>query len=97
MCHFRVAADDRGADLGPGRSYLLKDAIDQLRGCVLRQQYRREEPAWNGARRRHIVGIDVHGIPANLVCGKGNRIGFGYKQILAAEVQYRAVETDTGA
>ena len=45
---------------------------------------------------RDVVGVDVHGVPADLVRGECDRIGFGDQELIAAQIDHGAVEPDPG-
>ncbi len=59
-----------------GTTQLPKDLLHHARRCAaLGEQQGVQHPKWRGAAGSHIVGVDMHGIPADLVRGKGDRVG----------------------
>ena len=77
MRHLGVPAHQRNAQCRRRRrGVCAKDASHQRgRGLALGQQHRVEHPQRARAAGGHVVGVDIDGIPADLVGGKGDGVG----------------------
>jgi len=87
----------RHVQVGTGFGHLGENSIHQ--GCVglaFRQQQRGQEPARRSSAAGHIVGIDVHRVPADFVGGEGDGIGLG-DQVAVSHVNYRRIFAQSGA
>ena len=59
-----------------GVVHVLHDSVDKcLSGVVLGQEQHNRKPPRSGTHNRDIVGVDMHGIPADAICGKGDWVG----------------------
>ena len=72
-----VAADKGDADVFAGIGDLVEGLLDLGLGHVLGDEEGGEEPAGLGARGGDVIGVDVDGVPANLVGGEGDGVGLG--------------------
>ena len=80
----------RGAELREERGDL------RLGGTPLGKQTRGQEPARNRAAHGQVVGVDHHGVPAQILRHERDRIRRGH-QIAVAHVEHGRVLTDPGS
>ena len=79
-----VATDELGADFGAGLANLREDLLGQVGGGLsFREEDRGQEPAWARAHHAHVVGVDLHRVPADFFGGEGDGVGGGYQEALS--------------
>lgn len=85
--HFRMAADQRHAELRARARELFEQQLHaRLARAPVRQKERREEPERPRSPHRHVIGIDVERVPADLVRREGDGIGRG-DEVAVAHVE----------
>ena len=75
---------------------LLVDGDSESLRRALGQEHRREEPPRRGAHAGDVVGVDLHGVPADAVRGEGDGVGLGDEKPVA-HLDDGGVGADAGA
>ncbi len=86
--NLRMPPDQGDVETVTGGGNLVEDVVDEFAArALLRQEEGGQEPPGYSAGAGNVVGVDVNGIPPDLVAGKRNRVGLGDEEsglILAA-------------
>ena len=93
---FAVAADEGHADGGTRIKYLVVYRFGLGFGEAIGEQDGSQEPLGYTAGTRQVVGVDLNGVPADVVGGKGNGVGFSDEKAVA-HVDDGGVFADLGA
>ena len=92
-----MAADQTDADALAGFQSIVKNFLGQrLRGEIFGQKQCREIPQRPATFGGDVVGIDVDGVPTDLIGGESNRVGFGDQVTRAASINNRGVFANAG-
>ena len=92
-----MATDERHIEHLAGSSDLLKDLLRDIRRRVFGQQDGRQEPGGTRSQAGDVVGVNMHGIGADLVLRERDRVRRRDQRPPAADVDRRRIVADAGS